>query len=139
MSLIDVPGFNGGLLYYVPDKKHFNVREKECDNGNMYLICHDQMEYKNEMRKSEKNRKKEVISCSGRCFMNRITGEMRLTGGHSHKDHELMYKDLISLNAMKNKCRFIAENFPLSAHKMSIREIFLMEMVKYVCLHNRLV
>lgn len=132
MSLLEVVGFNGGTLYYAPGEKHFYVREKSCDSGNVYLICHDQMEYKNEMRKSEKNRKKEVKSCPSRCCFNSITGEIRLTENHTHKDHEVMYNDLISLNAMKDKCKFIAENFPLSAHKVSIKEIFLMEMVKYV-------
>lgn len=131
MSLIEVVGFNGGTLYYEPDAKHFYVKEKD-HNGNTYMICHDQMEYKNERRKSEKNRsKKDLKPCPARCSFNHITGEMKLTAEHAHEDnHEVMYKDLMSLDSMKDKCRFLAEHFPFSAHKVSVREIYLMEMAK---------
>lgn len=45
-----------------------------------------------------------------------------------HDDHEIIY--LISLNNMKDNCRLLAEEFPISAKKIPVEEIFLMEMSK---------
>lgn len=121
MDYVLIQGFQSGTLFYVPSEKHLYVR-KSSRNDNVYLACYDTI-----ISKNEKNNN---VSCSARCHVKQNICVRTDTPHSVHDDHEIIYNDLISLNAMKNSCRLLAENFPISAKKIPIKEIFLMEMSK---------
>lgn len=121
MNYISIRGFHGGTLYYVPSEKHLYVR-KSYRKGSMYLVCYDTIRSKNE----DNN----VTICHARCVAHAEKCVKTGTPHGNHEDHEIIYKDLISLNAMKDNCRLLAERFPISAKKIPVEEIFLMEMAK---------
>lgn len=120
MDYIKVNGFNGGKLYYLPKEKHLFLR-KTSKNEKTYLICYDTI-----------MAKKSANACSARCRLDESTGEcLRTVTNHcNHESHEIIFQDLVSLNAMKDQCRYLAEKFPFSAHLIPISEIFLIEMSK---------
>lgn len=126
MEYIKINGFNGGTLYYLPEEKHLFLR-KTSTNGMAYLVCYDTI-----IAKPRKKRDSNVSVCTARCQLDERTEQcLRNKSVHSdHQNHETIYRDLISLNAMKNQCRFLAEKFPYSAHLVPISEIFLIEMAK---------
>lgn len=136
--MISLNGWNGGTVYYAPNEKHLYVR-KDSYRGKLYLVCHDTVLKKTKNnKKNRKNNKKDQnkneMKCPGRCIYNPTTGAYKMTRKHNHRtNHEIEYKDLVSLNAMKDLCRFLAKHLPGSAHKIPVREIFLMEMAKYDC------
>lgn len=121
-----VKGFQGGDLYYLPSDKHLYVRKSDR-LGHVYLVCNDTI-----VSKQKKFANNEFELCSARCCVDENANMCRKTQDiHTkHGDHEIIYKDMVSRNAMKDRCRFIAENFPMSANKIPIKEIFLMEMSK---------
>lgn len=124
MEYIEVAGFNGGLWYYLPAEKHLFKRKDER-NGNVYLTCYDS--------KDTAKMKREDLSfkpCMARCILKNKLYFRTGVDHNNHGDHEITFRDLISLNAMKDRCRFLAEHFPHSSHKISIKEIFLLEMAK---------
>lgn len=129
MDYVLIQGFQSGALYYVPSEKHLYVR-KSSRNGNVYLACYNTIISKNEKNNNE--------SCSARCHVKLNTCVRTGTPHTKHVDHEIIYNDLVSLNAMKNTCRLLAENFPISAKKISIKEIYLMEMSRWVKLHFKI-
>lgn len=141
MECVTIKGFGGGTLYYMVKEKRLYLR-KDGKNGKTYLACYDTVLSKPNNNKKEKNssnkrkRDKNYAQCPARCHVDEKSGECwRTEASHScrhgpHGAHDLIYRDLVSLNAMKDTCRFIAEHFPNSAHKMPIREIFLLEMSK---------
>lgn len=66
-----------------------------------------------------------IIDSNGKCSKNKIA--------HTHHEHhEEIYKDLAILNSIKEKCRFLGENFPTSSHKITEKEVFLAEIAKLV-------
>lgn len=122
-SIVTLNGWNGGNVYYASDEELLYVRKNEY-NGKYFLVCHDTVMNKKDKNKNEKK-------CPGRCHYNSITGECVITTKHNHSTkHKIEYNDLVSLNAMKDMCRYLAANLPGSAHKISVKEIFLMEMAK---------
>lgn len=121
MDYVFIQGFQSGTLLYVPSEKHLYLR-KSSRNGIAYFVCYDTVITKKEKSKA---------TCFARCHIKEKTCT-RNAAPHTHHDHEIIYNDLVSLNAMKNSCRLLAEKFPLSAKKIPIKEIFLMEMSKWV-------
>lgn len=122
-KLIEVTGYHGGTIYYSTEEKHLYVkRGKTRKGGEAYLACYDTI------------LDKPNSQCPAKRVYTKVNGHSRSTNPlHSnHENHEIIYKDLISINNVKNHCRYLAENFPTSAHKVSIKEIFLLEMAKYV-------
>lgn len=121
-NLIEVNGFNGGIIYYSWNEKHLYVPRRTMRNGDLYLACYDTI-----LNKS-------TSQCSAKRTYNQGNGYSRCTNcNHSkHENHENIYRDLVSLNNMKKQCRYLQENFPTSAHKVPIKEIFLQEIAKYV-------
>lgn len=120
MDYVFIQGFQSSTLLYVPSEKHLYVR-KSSGKGSVYLVCYDTIVSKNEIHKT---------TCSARCQLKQKTC-VRTAAPHTHHDNdEIIYNDLVSLNAMKSSYRLLAKNFPLSAKKIPIKEIFLMEMAK---------
>lgn len=118
-----IVGFSGGsLLYLKSEKRLFTRKNKNPIRGKVYWTCYDPI-----IKTDNK-----INPCGARCTFDVKTGECwRNDVLHSvHRNHELIYHDLLSLNAMKDHCRYLAKNFPISAHKIPIKEIFLAEMAK---------
>lgn len=120
-------GYNdkGGSLLYLKTEKHLYTRKnKNPKNGKIYWACYDPIA------------NNDGKTCGARCTVDERTGECwRNQAEHNgHGNHELIYRDLISLNSMKDHCRYLAKNFPISGHKIPIKEIYLAEMAKYVLL-----
>lgn len=110
-------------MYYAPKEKHLYVKNKNT-NGKIYLDCYDTIRNKSNTR------------CRAKCIYTSANEHSRTTANHTdHENHEVTYRDLVSLNNMKDHCRYLAKNFPTSAHKVSVKEIFLLEMAKYVFFH----
>lgn len=123
-KLIKLQSRMGGIIYYAPEEKHFYVKRKK-KKGKVYMSCYDIMA-------------KKTLPTELQCPAKRVyTPEDELsrptnTNHTNHENHELMYRDLVSLNNMKDHCNYTATNFPTSANKVSVREIFLLELAKYV-------
>lgn len=124
MEYVAVQGRRGNL-YYVTEDKHIYVRKTLKESGRSYLVCYDSV-----LKKKVAN----IEKCTARCTLDEVNGLcFRNSTPHSdHENHEVAFRDLQSLNAMKDHCRYLASNFPLSARKVPIKEIFLAEMAKYV-------
>lgn len=124
--LVEIKGWNGGTVYYAPDEKHLYCR-KDGYKGTSYLVCYEAVA-------SKGKKKRDKIQCPARRHLDEKTGKVSCTQSQhgNHENHEIMYRDLISLNAMKDRCRYLAENFPGCAHRISVKGIFLRELSKYV-------
>lgn len=121
-----ITGFSdkGGSLLYLEAEKHLFVRKnKNLKNGKVYWVCYDSITMGNDQQ---------LGPCGARCTVDVINNRCWRNGAkHSgHGSHEVTFRDLQSLNAMKNHCRHLADNFPFSAHRIPISEIFLTEMAK---------
>lgn len=121
-----ITGFSdkGRCLLYLTSEKHLFVRKnKEPKNGKVYWVCYDSILLGADAKPG---------SCAARCTVDVNSGQCwrNETKHCQHESHEITFKDLESLNAMKNHCRYLATNFPFSAHKIPISEIFLTEMGK---------
>lgn len=121
-KLIEVIGFHGGVLYYSAKERHLYVQRGKMRNGDPYLACYDTVFNKS------------ISKCSAKRVYNTANRYSRSTNPNhtKHGNHEIIYRDLVSLNNMKNQCRYLAQNFPTSAHKIPIKEIFLQEMARYI-------
>lgn len=126
MEFINIKGFRGGNLYYVQEDGHLFIR-KTLKSGKMYLACYDTIR-----TKKQKIEDPDFKECQARCSIDSATGVFwrNLTCHRDHDTHELIYRDLQSLNSMKDQVRYLAANFPFSARRIPIKEIFLTEMAK---------
>lgn len=126
MEYVTLKGFNDGMLYYIPADGHLYVR-KYSKNSKIYLSCYERCLTK----KFAKNNPSFQL-CPAKVHLDTKTNLCyRTNAPHtSHDDHELKYRDLQSLNGMKDHCRFLAKHFPFSCHKIPIKEIFLLEIAK---------
>lgn len=106
-------------LLYLEDEKYLFVRRTQSEDGQkIYYGCYDALDGPN--------------GCKARCTLDTKSGKCtRNDKPHNgHDNHEVTYRDMVSLNAMKDHCKYLSENFPFSAHKIPIDEIFLTEMAK---------
>lgn len=126
MEYTTIRGFRGGNLFYVQEERNLYVR-KTTKAGLSYLVCYDTVQ----MKKS-KQQDPHFEEYSARCTVDEGTGLCwRNNSCHrDHDNHELIFRDLQSLNAMKDHCHFLATKFPLSARRIPIKDIFLAEMAK---------
>lgn len=122
-----ITGFKEGssLLYLKEEKNLFFRKNKELQNGKIHWACN---------ASNIPAIYGQPDSCPARCTMDLIKSEIyRNNAAHIHEaNHEIVFRDLESLNAMKNHCRYLAANFPYSAHLIPVKEIFLSEMAKFV-------
>lgn len=120
-----IQGFHAGncLLYLPGEKRLFfqsNVRSGQVEYTCYAKLCPDKY----------KTRKNTQSKCTARVFL--TDGNARRNGirHHCHEDHELIFRDLQTLNAVREKCTKILEWCPLSASKVSAKELLSMELVK---------
>lgn len=112
-----IVGFKGrGYLLYSHNEKNLFVKKSEENNMERYEC------YQNVIAGSDRR-------CPVYCMVegDKIT---RNDGKHCHADHNVKYKDLVSLNAMRKTCVFLKENLPSSAFRISLYDIFLQEISK---------
>lgn len=120
-----VSGFHSGTLMYLHEEKHL-FRKVNDRKGQEEWMCYEsilpQMYRLNELDPPTK--------CTAKTF--RIENLLRRNQiAHSHHhDHELVFRDLVSLEAMKEKCRKLAEWCPLSSYRIPAKEIFMTELAK---------
>lgn len=126
MEYVPIKGFRGGNLIYIPEDRHLYVR-RTTKAGRVYFVCYDTVLTKR-LKKQEPN----FQECGARCTLNESTGlcSKKASCHRDHENHDVIFRDLQSLNTMKDKCRYLAENFPFSARRIPIKEIFLAEMAK---------
>lgn len=119
MDYCFVKGFHSGDILYLKHEKHLFYR-KNSRNGNEEYACYHNILLKNKKIKSDK---KVIIDGNKICVRNKIQ--------HSkHDDHEINFRDLITLNAIKDKCRKLQEILPIVSHKASAKIFYLQEMAK---------
>lgn len=118
-----IKGFNDGSLLFLKSEGHLFVRKGKQKNGKEYWVCYETIVLGEDGKPGK---------CTARCTLNVKTNECwrNETPHIEHETHEIIYRDLKSLNAMKDHCRYLAKHFPFSAKKIPISEIFLTEMAK---------
>lgn len=120
-----VSGFHSGTLLYLHGEKHL-FRKVNDRNGQEEWMCYEsilpQIYQLNEPNPHTK--------CTAKTF--RKTNSLRRNQtSHSHQhDHERVFRDLVSLEAMKEKCKQLAEWCPLSSYRIPAKEIFMTELAK---------
>lgn len=117
-------GFHGGDILYLKEEKHLFYRKIER-NGSVEYACYQSILLKN------KNQSKSITPCTSRAKIDGNKVCSRNTICHSkHANHEVIFRDLVTLNAVKDKCRMLQEILPIESHKASAKLIFLREMAK---------
>lgn len=106
------------LLYLIGEKHLFYRKGDSYDGTKAYYACYETIDG--------------TGSCKARCTLDLQSEKCtRNNKPHiSHESHDVTFRDMESLQAMKNHCKYLATNFPFSAHKIPISEIFLTEMAK---------
>lgn len=115
-----IKGFNGkGSLLYLHDEKNLFVRKVKRDAYEYYECYHN-------LQKYEYGFEHCPVSCSIQ------QGELRRNEAeHSHQgNHKVYFRDLQSLNAMKETCYWLRDHCPSSAHKIPSYDIFMLEISK---------
>lgn len=125
MEYCFIEGYKGGKLLYLKDEKHLFVR-KSGENGEEVFICYQTILYK-----GNKNKQSEHLNCTARVKLdaNKICTRNKIAHT-SHENHEIHFCDLETLNAIKENCQILQKIIPITAHKVSAKEIFLQEMAK---------
>lgn len=122
MDFSYITGFSGSQLLYLKEDKHLFTR-KCSKNGRTYWVCYDTIASAVNLVPGFCRARCTVIDATNECIRNE-------TAHTCIGDHEVCVRDMESLAAMKDHCRYLANNFPNSAHKISIKDIFLAEMIK---------
>lgn len=113
-----VVGFKGkSTLLYLHDDKNLFVRKSNAGNNIQYECYHNVTNNENYRR------------CSVYCTVKEDVVKRNFER-HCHTDHSIKYKDLVSLNAMRQTCTFLKEHCPSSAHRIPLYDIFLNEISK---------
>lgn len=115
----------GGDLIYVPCEKMLYVFEARRKNGIKIFVCYQTVLTKT----GEANH----IKCSSRIrlLQNGTCERMNIYMPHTnHTDHELVVSDKKHMDNMKEQCKYLQENHPEDAHKISNRHIFQREIAK---------
>lgn len=108
-------------LLFIHEENHLYVK-KVKRSGKQIYIC-----YQTILSATKKNE----VQCTARASVDENKVCLRNRTPHTnHANHSVIYSDLETLNTIKKKCRYLAENFPLSSHRVSPKEIFYMELSK---------
>lgn len=121
-----IQGFSDGphKLLYLHRENHLFYHTNNRSGQDEYT-CYDHL--LREDYKSENNHSK----CTARVFLNDQKQCRRNRIAHNaHQNHELAFRDLKTLNAVKEKCRLLQEWCPLSATKVSAKELLAVELAK---------
>lgn len=98
------------------------------DENNLYALKSNnelRMQYECYHNSNKENSPRCPVYCTVERNMVRRNNER-----HCHRDHNVIYKDLLSLNAMRNTCTLLNEHCPSSAHRIPLYDIFLQEISK---------
>lgn len=116
-------GFKGGNLLYLREEKHLFVR-KSGENGEETFIC-----YQSVLSKSSKNLSQP--NCTARVKLNgeKICSRNKIAHTN-HENHEILFRDFQTLNTVRKNCKTLQKIIPITAHKISVKEVFLQEMAK---------
>lgn len=116
----------GCLLVYVPQEKNLYVFKIERNNVKEY-ICYQTILAKPRKEGSQNEHEK----CSARVKL--INDKICvLNMAHTcHQNHERILQDLQKRNNMKKNCKTLKQNFPIVGHRISTRDIFQTEYVRY--------
>lgn len=110
-------------LLYVHSEKMLYVL-KDIKRGKKIFICYETILKKKSIKKGEHICTSRVtIDLNGKCTKNRIDHT-------SHENHEEIMRDCNSLNTIKSKCKRLQKEYPVSSHKITVKDIFLDEMAK---------
>lgn len=106
------------LLYLIGEKHLFYRKGESYVGTKAYYACYERIDGSG--------------SCKARCTLDLQSEQCtRNKKQHNiHENHDVIFRDMESLRAMKNHCKYLATNFPFSSHKIPINEIFLNEMAK---------
>lgn len=128
MNFTFIEGLHGGTLVYLHEENHLFYHTNDRNGQNEYT-CYETIlpeEYC-----STKGEKEKKLRCSAKIFINKENICRRNKMQHyNHPNHDLAFRDLKTLHEIKEKCRFLSEWCPISAHKISAKEIFMVELAK---------
>lgn len=115
-----IQGFSGrGYLLYLHDERNLFIKNKTTNSADYYQCYHV-------LLKNEPG----YIPCPVTCIVNGSNCR-RNSAEHSHQtDHKVQFRDMQSINAMKETCRWLHEHCPSSASKIPLHDIFLLEISK---------
>lgn len=125
-----VKGFREGaeLLYVASEKCLYRFKRRR--NKAKDFVCYQTLLSK--PTKRERRRNEDQCSCGGSVRL-LPDGSLKIMNGHTdHNHHESIMKDMEKANNMKEKCKTLKNDFPQDSHKISSRNIFQGEIVKYV-------
>lgn len=120
-----IQGFHEGReLLYLHGEKHLFCYSNER-SGQTEYACYEQhrpVRYKNDQ--------KDKSVCKARVFLK--NGKVRRNGiqHDSHSNHELIFRDLKTLDAVKEKSRKLLQWCPLSASRVSAKELLAIELAR---------
>lgn len=113
------------LLYSHDEKRLYHFTNDR--SGRIEYTCYDHL-----LRQEYKSSIGAHLKCTARamlqnndCMRNGIAHKC----DHNH-NHELAFRDLQTLNAVREKCRLLSEWCPLSASKVSAKELLAIELAK---------
>lgn len=124
MEFSYIQGFHGSTLLYIHEEKHLFMKTNDR-NGRTEYICYEVALSKEKYRYEEPK-----IKCNARASTKQNMCKRNKVEHQQHANHELVFRDLQTLNAIKEKCRLLSEWCPSSAHKISAKEIFMIELAK---------
>lgn len=137
MDYTFVSGYRGSKLVYA--EKNLYVKKCARPNGNTEYICYQtvlsQKKDQNENAVSDFNAKQNKFehepNCTARVIIKPDGTISRNKIPHVlHKNHEYIVADTKSIKEMEELCTLMKEKLPLSAHKITPKEIFLQIMAK---------
>lgn len=124
-----IQGFHEGHpLIYLQKEKHLffqsNVR-----SGQIEYTCYEK--FRSDRYKSS-NHQEAHSKCTARVFVK--DGIVRRSSFQhtNHENHELIFRDLQTLEAVKEKSQKLLEWCPFSSSKVSAKELLAIELSKYV-------
>lgn len=124
-----IQGFHDGHdLLYFPSEDHL-FYQSHVRAGQVEYTCY------------EKCRPGQYASPEGQSPDSKCTAKVIVKDGKSrrnqtrhtkHENHGLIFRDLQTLNTVKDKCRKLSEWCPLSSSKVSAKELLSIELAKWV-------
>lgn len=114
-------------LLYVPSEQMLYVWNRNR-NGIDEFVCYQTVLA--DKKKKDHSSHKECFS-RVRCLLNGKCERMNVFVPHTeHDSHRIYYEDKMKMAAMKEKCQFLASNFPEAAHRIPNRHIYQREIAK---------
>lgn len=124
MEFTYIKGFRGGSLLYLHQEKHLFYQTHNRD-GRLEFSCYD-----NNLPKDYKSSEQQSRKCNAKVIVKEDICRRNNTDHQCHANHELVFRDLQTLNEIKERCQKVSEWCPISAHKISAKEIFMTMLAK---------